>query len=191
VVGFLLPTIKIMLTRIENIKISFVPHFFSKKGHVRLQLGRKIYNFTTLRPNPEGYQQFLLATKSRPFLFRANPNCYWLFDSKFYKDSDNLSADEVKALLIARQKLTTQRINRAKSISALDSDPIISRRGAIPDDIKLLVWERDHGKCVKCGSNVELQYDHIIPFALGGANTPENLQVLCGKCNRAKSASVA
>ena len=35
-----------------------------------------------------------------------------------------------------------------------------------------------------------IQYDHVIPVALGGAATVENLQILCAPCNRAKGASL-
>ncbi len=52
------------------------------------------------------------------------------------------------------------------------------------------MWERDGGRCVACGTDFELQFDHVIPFAAGGGDTVENLQVLCGPCNRAKGATV-
>jgi hypothetical protein len=31
-------------------------------------------------------------------------------------------------------------------------------------------------------SNFDIQYDHIIPFSMGGATTVENLQILCATC---------
>ncbi|MET9517601.1 HNH endonuclease signature motif containing protein [Streptomyces sp. NPDC002994] len=37
-----------------------------------------------------------------------------------------------------------------------------------------------------CGSTSELQYDHIIPVAMGGSSELDNLQLLCGPCNRRK-----
>jgi hypothetical protein len=52
---------------------------------------------------------------------------------------------------------------------------------------KELVWERDKGRCRACDSEQELEYDHIIPFSKGGSNTPRNIQLLCGPCNRKKS----
>jgi 5-methylcytosine-specific restriction endonuclease McrA len=57
--------------------------------------------------------------------------------------------------------------------------------------VRLAVFKRDDGRCVSCGSDRELQFDHVIPVALGGASTEANLQLLCSNCNRAKGASIA
>ena len=61
------------------------------------------------------------------------------------------------------------------------------RREPIPQDVQDRVWNRDGGKCVKCGSQENLEFDHIIPFSRGGANTYRNLQILCESCNIEKS----
>jgi Holliday junction DNA helicase RuvB len=60
-------------------------------------------------------------------------------------------------------------------------------RDAIPSAVRREVWRRDEGKCVKCGSRKNLEYDHIIPVAEGGSNTARNIELLCEPCNRAKS----
>jgi 5-methylcytosine-specific restriction endonuclease McrA len=64
------------------------------------------------------------------------------------------------------------------------------RRDVIPDDVKQMVWMRDGGSCRHCGAQAELQFDHIIPVAMGGSSSAENLQILCGPCNRRKSAGL-
>ncbi len=63
-----------------------------------------------------------------------------------------------------------------------------SRR--ISQKVKDLVWNRDGGKCVECGSKENLEFDHIIPHSKGGANTYRNIQLLCEPCNRSKSAKI-
>jgi hypothetical protein len=52
---------------------------------------------------------------------------------------------------------------------------------------KDLVWNRDNGKCRECGSNELLEFDYIIPFAKGGANSNRNIQLLCETCNKTRS----
>src|SRR5262249_38150822 len=41
-----------------------------------------------------------------------------------------------------------------------------------------------------CGATNELQFDHVIPVALGGGSSADNLQLLCGPCNRRKGAGL-
>lgn len=57
----------------------------------------------------------------------------------------------------------------------------------ISQKVKDLVWNRDGGQCVICGSNRNLEFDHIIPYSKGGSNTYRNIQLLCEPCNRRKS----
>lgn len=56
----------------------------------------------------------------------------------------------------------------------------------IPQDVKTAVWQRDGGKCVGCGAADYLEFDHIIPHAKGGANSVQNVQLLCRRCNLKK-----
>lgn len=59
----------------------------------------------------------------------------------------------------------------------------------IPPKIKEAVFKRDNYTCVKCGYHGDpfyLEADHILPWSKGGHSTYDNLQTLCGKCNRLK-----
>lgn len=58
----------------------------------------------------------------------------------------------------------------------------------IPTHVKLEVWQRDGGKCVKCGATVNLHFDHDLPYSKGGTSlTAENIKLLCMKHNLQKS----
>jgi hypothetical protein len=57
----------------------------------------------------------------------------------------------------------------------------------IPQEVRIAVWQRDQGRCVQCGATDYLEYDHIIPHSKGGASTVNNVQLLCRRCNLAKS----
>ena len=64
------------------------------------------------------------------------------------------------------------------------------KRKAIKPEIKNQVWNRDGGRCRRCGTNQKLEFDHIVPHSKGGADTYRNLQLLCETCNRSKGASI-
>ena len=57
-----------------------------------------------------------------------------------------------------------------------------------PANRKILYGEQD-GNCAGCGTHFEsrnLEVDHIISLKKGGTDHLENLQLLCGSCNRIK-----
>ena len=56
----------------------------------------------------------------------------------------------------------------------------------IPVAVKAVVYKRDEGYCSfvgsdgrKCGSTWGLEFDHIVPFAKGGASTVDNVRLTC------------
>lgn len=78
----------------------------------------------------------------------------------------------------------SHRESRLMAIVSDDGPPVAP-------DTRRFVWDRDGGRCQECGRNRELQFDHIIPRAWGGSSNAENVQLLCGPCNRRKSARLA
>jgi len=65
-------------------------------------------------------------------------------------------------------------------------DPAQSSRH-IARDVRQRVWQKYGGQCAECRSEIHLEFDHIVPVAKGGSNSDSNVQLLCRKCNLAKS----
>jgi hypothetical protein len=73
------------------------------------------------------------------------------------------------------------------AIGKSNTSPQLNHRRVIPTAVKLEVWKRDGGKCVKCGSTDELHFDHIIPYSRGGTSLKaDNVQLLCARHNLQK-----
>ena len=56
-------------------------------------------------------------------------------------------------------------------------------------DVEAL-YAAQFGECVYCATDLSeaFEIDHIVPLARGGSNGPENIQLLCRRCNRMKHA---
>jgi len=107
----------------------------------------------------------------------------------FYKYEWEEASELIKTAEKERSKARLLAIKKKISKKAFElySDiPVDDKRAPLSDEVKLFVWNRDGGKCVKCGSSEKLEFDHVIPFSKGGSNTARNIQLLCEKCNRSK-----
>jgi len=110
----------------------------------------------------------------------------------------NYSNDEAEELYDASRKEAkkaklseVKRKISQKAQETYGNIPSDDERKSIPDEVKMYVWQRDRGKCVKCGSQKNLEYDHDIPVSKGGGNTARNIRILCENCNRTKSNNIA
>ena len=136
-----------------------------------------------------------LSHESHPFEILHVPQrgwSWWRFAGEFFWTNEAFTSEEMRALIQEAAHKKARRIQRAFSIvNGEGQSDASTNRESIPDEVKIIVWQRDHGKCVKCGSQESLEYDHIIPVSKGGSNTVRNIQILCEGCNRSKGGSLA
>lgn len=86
----------------------------------------------------------------------------------------------LKAPVLARTAL----VSKPRTIAQPSADTQTNTHARyIPQAVKHAVWQAAGGRCGACGSQQNLQFDHVQPVALGGISTPDNLQLLCGSCN--------
>lgn len=139
----------------------------------------------------EGHEQTQATT---PVLVKAwEARHWWWYLGRFWWDSEGLSADDVQALVLQRDKKKQATLEQARADafgSATTDEQQVARRAPIPESVRHEVWRRDQGRCVDCGSRENLEFDHIIPFSRGGSNTARNLELRCETCNRSKGATI-
>jgi hypothetical protein len=152
-----------------------------------VQSGRKIMELRWSKAEVAEAQQ---AQATEPVqVLRDGKRSLWQFLEDFYWDDDGLDAEDVKALVLQRKRRLEQKLQSARSLMRAEEDGRPTR-APIPTELRRAVFERDGGCCVECGGAFNIQYDHILPVAHGGATTLQNLQILCADCNRSKSDSI-
>jgi hypothetical protein len=50
--------------------------------------------------------------------------------------------------------------------------------------VKMHVWRRDHGRCVRCASHEGVWFHYVVPVWEGGSATEGNIRLMCGRCRR-------
>lgn len=175
------------LRKVTNIEVAKCG-VFSKHYEVRIPTE---YGLLTGRMSQETFFATLEDQRSRPErLHSLKGTTWWWYQAEFYAEDDGYSAEEVKLLLWEAEQERERRFERLRREMAAGSGVEEARREVIPEDVRIFVWKRDGGKCVKCGSQETLEFDHIIPVSKGGSNTARNIQLLCETCNRRKSDSL-
>lgn len=164
--------------------------FVAGKYRCYLQVGKKKL-FSDERRTKEEMKSMAERSKVMPVKYLAvGDRNYWRYDDRWFTDSDGHDSDEVRALVVTYDMRLDKKLSQAKTAASAQRLPDGSLRETIPESVRHSVWERDGGACRSCGSKSDLQYDHLIPVSMGGANSIDNLQILCGSCNRRKGASV-
>ncbi len=86
---------------------------------------------------------------------------------------------------------TTSLTNDAAVLPMIGSETCVKEKRMsvyryIPSTVKCEVYMRDKGQCThpNCGSRRFLEYDHILPVAMGGKSTVDNVRLLCRNHNQ-------
>lgn len=131
----------------------------------------------------------------RPVTFgELDKHQLFLFGQNLWKvRKDELAADPEHFRLMFLEAVDDDRLqferlrNKFSDLAGARSE---RPREPLSESVRIFVWRRDGGKCVRCGSNQRLEFDHIIPVIEGGSSTERNIQLLCETCNRRKGTKI-
>jgi len=114
----------------------------------------------------------------------------------FYEVLQALQPDKKIRYIKPDPKSTTPTTTNSKSTTKSKSTTTTTRpkslRPSIPKNIRIEVWEQQHGKkcyigyCFCCRQNLEFndfEAGHIKPYFHGGADQVDNLRPVCKSCN--------
>ncbi|MBN2569392.1 MAG: HNH endonuclease [Deltaproteobacteria bacterium] len=163
---------------------------------VTINFGNRITFEQKNQKEPQPIKKIKVQTGSRSIRELFKIFSFFSYKNNLYsfKIADNYSEEEKKLLIkehyFKEDKKFKKLQKEVQLFERLESMDIQQSREPIPEEVRFIVWRRDGGKCVKCGGKKNLEFDHIIPVSKGGSNTERNLQLLCQKCNREKSAKI-
>jgi hypothetical protein len=137
------------------------------------------------------------TSATEPMFLKPSPLVYFrnrLFLPEHYEDAYTHMEEfmlRVKKHVLAEEAELSGLKEIVANLEAATEGLAYRNRTPIPGNIKLLVWTRDGGACIYCGSKSNLHFDHVIPVSKGGGNSAQNLQILCQTCNLKKSDKIA
>jgi len=174
------------LRRASNIEVAWSGRWFFRRLEVTSSGGAH-FEFSG-----SALDRLETAHEAGPALVGSEgPRQLWWADDAWYWDNEELTSEEVALTLWDRERRRSGRFERLRRLRLREDDAEGARRERIPIEVREFVWARDEGRCVSCGAEDDLQFDHVIPVARGGGNTEANVQILCGTCNRRKGDAIA
>lgn len=98
----------------------------------------------------------------------------------------NFQGSNKLSTLNVQSKNTSSIVSKCASHFKLpmQQDEVVGARKYLSKNLKFKIWHKSDFKCEKCCSQTNLQIDHIMPLALGGGHSVENLRLLCFNCNQ-------
>jgi len=141
--------------------------------------------------------QETLKAKSRDWRLN-NPEKYEEMKARARIPAEVVAPEELEARDAARKE--RRRASRRKHRAAHPDAHAVNEQnrrarkragGRLPQGTKSAKLCEQKGRCVYCRADLSqtgAHLDHRMPLALGGLNTPDNVQLLCPRCNHTKGA---
>lgn len=112
--------------------------------------------------------------------------------SEYYKEWSGLNAAKKREYDKTWRKSNPERMRQRRKIeNGRRRARLQNAEGSYTVDEWIEIKEKYGNSCLACGEtedNVKITPDHVVPLAIGGSNSIENIQPLCWSCNARKQA---
>jgi hypothetical protein len=151
------------------------------EGLTKRQCERRLFEITGRELVPEESKKRLSHDKIQVAVVLSDETLAEIEKLKALMGRD-ISMDELVRFM-AKEAIKSVEKNKFKQTQKPKSLSPVAVGRRIPANMKRDVYKRDQ-KCVNCGSQHRLNYDHRVPYALSGLTNKENLRLLCFQCNQ-------
>jgi len=135
------------------------------------------------------YKKRVLTEPEQINVYEKIKNGIWVYNGVFELIDAWVEKSSKRKVFKFKLSVTDKKLNEVEKVIEEIKD--LDHNRMIPTSVKLEVWKRDKGRCVKCGNTDNLHFDHILPFSKGGTSLKaENIQLLCARHNLQKSAKI-
>jgi hypothetical protein len=178
----------------KTLRVDVNAKIFTTRGGFLFER-RYFFTATGLKPvalKRDSAERILRDRQIRPVrIASVESRTWWTWGEIVCWETSAYGERDVAAVLTEQRLRHERDLQRAHTVMAADQLPLAGTRQLIPASVKQAVYERDLGRCVQCGANQQLEFDHVIPHSRGGADSVGNLQLLCLPCNRRKGAAIS
>ena len=146
---------------------------------------KKLLEFSTPSPLPKE-KQIIVSPTYVSVHWNLSQETMALFEElKGQLAHRKLDQNQMLALAFqhANENIKKEKFKINANFNTPVAKPCTTKRN-IPNSVKNEVFRRDNGRCTRCQGTYKLEYDHIVPYAMGGESTVDNLRILCFSCNQ-------
>jgi hypothetical protein len=152
--------------------------------------GTNSLNLVLSYPSPNAWPGWYISA-TRPLKLRSiKLGIIWLYQEFLWAVQGQYTDEQCRLLIIEAVDKERRKWESLERKFGSRESQNVAARPRIPESVRIEVWRRDGGKCARCASRENLEYDHIVPVSKGGSNTARNIELLCEKCNRSKGGNI-
>ena len=144
--------------------------------------------------SPERFGSISRSQRTQPMLILSkHGRRRWWYRDRLWLDDGRMTASEIASAVLEFEldrELDTHLLEEART-AAYGTAAAPGTARALPEDVQRVVWRRDRGRCVECGSKEDVRFDYVNPGRRITAVTPDEVLIRCRTCSALRAHGLA